>query len=132
MKKQILKSTHEVVLRIGNSEMDVAVLEGGTRIITQSAVFRASGRPPRGTTRLINVPTFMDARNLQPFINEYLNLVINKIEYNYYKLVLLLVELREVINHLRVVSVIHAYITLCNAYIRVSHEFRYKHNIFSV
>lgn len=92
MKKQILKSTHEGVLRIGNSELDVAVLEDGTRIITQSAVFRALDRPSRGT----------------------------------------LVELLKVINHLRVVSVIHAYITLCNTYIRVSHELRYKHNIFSV
>ena len=45
------------------------MLEDGTRIITQSAVFRALDRPSRGTTRLINVPTFMDARNLQPFIN---------------------------------------------------------------
>lgn len=98
MKKQILKSTHEGVLRIGNSELDVAVLEDGTRIITQSAVFRASDRPPRATTRLI----------------------------------LLLAELIKVINHLRVVGVIHAYITLCNTYIRVSHELRYKHNIFSV
>lgn len=71
MKKQILKSTHEGVLGIGNSELDVSVLEDGTRIITQSAVFRALDRPSRGTTRLINVPTFMDARNLQPFISLY-------------------------------------------------------------
>ena len=57
------------------------MLEDGTRIITQSAVFRALDRPSRGTTRLINVSTFMDAKNLQPFINENLNSVINKIEY---------------------------------------------------
>lgn len=76
-----IRATHEGILRIGNSELDVAVLENGTRVITQSAVFKALDRPSRGTTRLINVPTFMDAQNLQPFISEDLNSVINKIEY---------------------------------------------------
>jgi hypothetical protein len=78
---KILKATHEGVLRIEDTELDVAVLENGTRIITQSAVFKALGRPPRGNARVINTPVFMDAQNLQPYISEELRGVINRIEY---------------------------------------------------
>lgn len=81
MKTHRLKSTHEGVLKLGDATLDVAVLEDGTRVITQSAVFKALDRPVRGTTRVINLPTFMDAKNLKPFISEDLMGVINKIEY---------------------------------------------------
>ena len=76
-----IKATHQGILTIGNAKLDVAVLEDGTRIIKQSAVFKALGRPVRGTERVINIPVFMDAQNLQPFINEELKSVISKIEY---------------------------------------------------
>ncbi|AKG07027.1 hypothetical protein AAX06_01195 [Moraxella bovoculi] len=38
----------------------------------------ALGRPARGNARLINTPVFMDAKNLQPFINQELIQMINK------------------------------------------------------
>ncbi|WP_207788180.1 P63C domain-containing protein [Flavobacterium lotistagni] len=76
-----LKATHEGTLNIGGADLEVAVLEDGTRVITQSAVFKALDRPVRGNARLINMPVFMDAQNLQPFISEELMAVINKIEY---------------------------------------------------
>ena len=76
-----LKSTHEGVLKIGDSTLDVAVLDNGQRIITQSAVFKALDRPVRGNPRLIGIPVFMDAKNLQPFINRDLEGVIGKVEY---------------------------------------------------
>lgn len=76
-----LKATHEGTLKIGDNNLEVAVLENGQRIITQSAVFKALDRPTRGTTRIDQIPTFMDAKNLQPFINEDLLRVINKVEY---------------------------------------------------
>lgn len=76
-----IKATHEGRLKLGDTELDVAVLEDGTRVITQAAVFKALDRPVRGTTRVINLPTFMDAKNLQPFISKDLEGVINKIEY---------------------------------------------------
>lgn len=77
----ILKATHEGVLNINKITLDVAVLNNGKRIITQSAVFQALGRPVRGNPRLINTPVFMDAKNLQPFVNEELKAVINKVQY---------------------------------------------------
>lgn len=76
-----LKATHEGVLNIGESTLDVAVLDNGQRIITQSAVFKALDRPVRGNPRLIGIPVFMDAKNLQPFINKDLEAVIGKVEY---------------------------------------------------
>ena len=60
----MLKATHEGKLQIGNMELSVAVLEDGTRIIKQSDVFKALGRPARGNARVIGIPTFMDAKNL--------------------------------------------------------------------
>lgn len=78
---EILKATHEGKLEIGNSIIDVAVLENGQRIITQSGVFKALDRPARGNSRVIGIPTFMDAKNLQPLITQDLKDVINKIEY---------------------------------------------------
>jgi len=81
MENTLRKSTHEGTLNIGGSELDVAVLEDGTRIITQSAVFRALDRPVRGNSRLINMPVFMDAQNLKSHITQELRDVINKIEY---------------------------------------------------
>lgn len=77
----MIKATHEGILKIGETEIDVAVLENGKRLITQSGVFKALNRPVRGTTRIDQIPTFMDAKNLQPFINEDLKSVINKIEF---------------------------------------------------
>ena len=81
MGNKVLNATHEGVLTIDNVSLDVAVLEDSSRIITQAAVFKALGRPPRGNSRAINVPVFMDANNLQQFVNEEFRSVINKIEY---------------------------------------------------
>ena len=41
---------------------DVAVLWNGQRIIKQAAVFKALDRPARGNSRVIGIPTFMDAK----------------------------------------------------------------------
>ncbi len=79
--KDIVKATHDGVLPIGDIKLDVAVLQGGQRIITQNSVFSALGRPPRGNSRVINTPVFMDANNLQPFVGKDLRGVINKVVY---------------------------------------------------
>jgi hypothetical protein len=80
-----LKATHEGKINIGENELNVAVLEDGTRIITQSAVFKAFGRTKRGRAksdmRVLNRPAFVDAHNLQPFIGEDLERVLNPIKY---------------------------------------------------
>jgi len=77
----MIKSTHEGILKIGEAEIAVAVLENGQRIITQSGVFQALDRPSRGNSRIDQIPTFMDAKNLQPYINQDLMSVINKVDY---------------------------------------------------
>jgi hypothetical protein len=79
-------SINEGRLKIGDTELDVAVLEDGKRIISQSSVFKALDRPTRGSRSsimegVINMPAFMDAANLKPFIGQELIDVINKVQY---------------------------------------------------
>lgn len=79
------KATHEGILPIGKRELTCAVLDDGTRVLTQSAVFEAFGRPRRGksaeNSRADQVPSFMDANNLQPFVTKALMERINLIDY---------------------------------------------------
>lgn len=81
MSEKILKSLADGILKIGDTELDVAVLEDGTRMITQTAVFRALGRDPRGNSRIDQIPAFMDAKNLQSLISSDLREVIKRVPY---------------------------------------------------
>lgn len=76
-----LQAKYEGILNLGNARLDVAVLENGQRIIKQAAVFKALDRPARGNSRVIGIPTFMDAKNLQSYVNEGVKNVIKKVEY---------------------------------------------------
>lgn len=82
---KIRKSTHEGVLPLADVNLNVAVLEGGTRIIKQTAVFKAFGRTKRGRAgnenRVPNRPAFLDANNIQPYINNDLEAVLKTIKY---------------------------------------------------
>jgi hypothetical protein len=82
---KILKATHQGELPIGDIILPCAVLEDGTRIITYSAIFKAFGRTKRGRAkgeiRVLNVPAFLDAKNLQPFVGEDLMGVLKQIDY---------------------------------------------------
>lgn len=60
----VLKAKYEGVLNLGNTQLDIAVLENGQRTIKQAAVFKALDRPARGNSRVIGVPTFMDKKKL--------------------------------------------------------------------
>lgn len=84
MNKDLI-STHEGELTIGSNVLPVAVLKDGTRVITQSAIFKAFGRTKRGRKkgeiRVLNMPAFIDANNLQPFISKELHSVLNILEY---------------------------------------------------
>lgn len=80
-KAALPKARHEGLLLMGDTELDVAVLDNGKRIITQSAIFRALDRPARGNARVIGTPVFIDAKNLQAFIGADLRAVINKVQY---------------------------------------------------
>lgn len=59
-------------VNIGNKELSCAVLDNGTRILTNTAIFQAFDRPRKGKPseeyRLKNVPAFITANNLKPYI----------------------------------------------------------------
>ncbi len=82
---KILKATHQGPLNIADRELMCAVLEDGTRVISRTAIFRAFGRTQRGRKkdemRALNMPSFIDANNLQPFIDEGLRGQLIPIEY---------------------------------------------------
>jgi hypothetical protein len=70
------KAIRENFLLIGEKKLPCAVLEDGTSILSRNAVFRAFGRTKRGRSKLEvrepNMPSFADAKNLKPFIdNEF-------------------------------------------------------------
>lgn len=79
------KATHEGVLPLANKDLNVAVLNDGTRIINQAAVFTAFGRTKRGRgsddIRVLNRPAFLDAKNLQPYVNSDLEAVLKTITF---------------------------------------------------
>lgn len=91
-KKQLAEiplAIHEGILKIGETSLDVAVLENDIRIISSASVFQALNRPNRGTRgasiveneEVINLPAFMDAKNLKPFINQDVIDVIKRIKF---------------------------------------------------
>lgn len=85
-KNSVIKATHEGEMLIGNVSLRVAVLENGKRIITQSALFDAFGRPMRGSRSKADqdepkLPGLIDAKNLKPFISDELMDVIKVVKY---------------------------------------------------
>lgn len=83
--QKLLKATHEGKIKLGESELNVAVLQDGTRVISRNAIFKAFGRTKRGRAigevRVPNMPSFLDAKNLQPFVGEDLKGVLKQIDY---------------------------------------------------
>jgi hypothetical protein len=61
------------------------VLEDGTRVISRNAIFKAFQRTKRGRalneTRVPDMPSFIDAKNLQPYISQDLKGELKQIEY---------------------------------------------------
>ncbi len=78
MTEKLSKATHTGDLTIGEKVIPCAVLEGGTRVLNQAGFLRAIGRarsPKAGTGVLSTVddlPFFLQARALKPFITEEL------------------------------------------------------------
>jgi hypothetical protein len=86
MIEKLIKATHEGEIHIGDVKLRVAVLENGKRIITQSALFDAFGRPMRGSRSQAGqdtpkLPGLIDAKNLKPYISKELSDVIKVVEY---------------------------------------------------
>jgi hypothetical protein len=68
------KATHEGVLQIGDAEIGCAVLENGQRVLTQSDFMRVLGRARQAKGREyyegdVNLPAFITAKNLKPYID---------------------------------------------------------------
>ncbi len=79
------KATHQGILKIMGKELPCVVLEDGRRIITRTSVFKAFNRPQRGnkssTENAIAIPSFLDAKNLRPFITEEMQGLICPVNY---------------------------------------------------
>jgi len=84
--KVIPKATHEGFLTIGGVELPCAVLDNGKRVLTQSGVMVALGRARQAKGRKhydadVNLPAFLTAKNLKPFIPEDLYVTSSQLEF---------------------------------------------------
>jgi len=82
----IPKATHEGVLHFGQVEIPCAVLGDGRRVLTQSGFMRALGRARQAKGRQyydgdVNMPAFLTAKNLKPFISNDLEVTSSQIEF---------------------------------------------------
>ena len=70
------RATHEGALRLGNTVIPCAVLDDGTRVLTQTEFMMALGRNPRpmGTrdTPFEQTPAILRGKNIKPFISDEL------------------------------------------------------------
>ena len=71
---KLIKATHQGVIKIGDKEIDCAVLEDGTRVITQTSFLRALDRSIRPAAKqgasFEGLPAFLAPNNLKPFISQ--------------------------------------------------------------
>ena len=89
MSKKLPGATHEgvIILADGKIEISCAVLEDGRRLITQSGFMKALGRARQAKGRQyydadVNMPAFLTAKNLKPFIPSKLGVTSSQIEFN--------------------------------------------------
>ncbi|MBL9029783.1 MAG: P63C domain-containing protein [Caedimonas sp.] len=78
------QATHQGEIRIGEKALPCAVLSDGTRVITQKSVFNSFERPQRGQRekdKQIQLPHFMAAKNLLPYINQDITHQIQPLKY---------------------------------------------------
>ena len=68
------KATHTGAIHIGNTSIPCAVLEDGTRLLTQEGFLKAigrSGKPAAGRGSSVEkIAPFLALENLKPFIDE--------------------------------------------------------------
>lgn len=71
---EILIANYEGELHIGDKVLPCAVLSNGSRVLTATSVFDAFDRPRKGKSsegyRADQMPSFINANNLQPFVDE--------------------------------------------------------------
>lgn len=84
--KHLPEATHEGVIKLGEVEIDVAVLDNGERVITQSGFMVGLGRARQAKGRQhykgdVNLPAFLTAQNLKPFVSKDLEVTSSQIEF---------------------------------------------------
>jgi hypothetical protein len=81
--KTVADATHEGVLIIGDMRIECAVLDDGTRVLSQGTVLGALGRAPTMGRRELTEgrPPFLSAANLQPFISRELTDLYEPVKY---------------------------------------------------
>ena len=87
--KDVPKATHEGQLKIGDRIIECAVLEGGIRVLSEREVTKALGGKRGGShwKRIkqnpdgADLPVYLSANNLKPFISEELSLALKPILY---------------------------------------------------
>src|SRR5262249_31621766 len=84
--QKLTKATHEGVLSIGGADIPCAVLENGMRVLTQSGFMLALGRARQAKGREyydgdVNLPAFLTAKNLKPFVTDDLKVTSSQIEF---------------------------------------------------
>jgi general stress protein YciG len=80
------RATDEGVLNIGDTPIPCAVLDTKQRVLTQSDVMKALGRARQAKGRSyydgdVNLPAFITAKNLKPFIPQDLYVTSSQIEF---------------------------------------------------
>jgi hypothetical protein len=84
--KDLPYATHEGSMNIGGVDIVCAVLNTGQRVITQSGFMRALGRARQAKGREyykgdVNLPAFLTAQNLKPFISNVLEVTSSQVEF---------------------------------------------------
>ena len=78
------EAAHEGTLKIGDLEIPCAVLEDGTRVLSERGVTKALGGKRGGSHWLrrkeggADLPVFLSANNLRPFIDKDLEMALNE------------------------------------------------------
>lgn len=80
--KKFINATHEGTLKITEDLIiPCAVLKDGTRVLISKGFMTALGRPWKGSYKSTELPNFISAKNLTPFITTELMSVLTPIKY---------------------------------------------------
>lgn len=73
---------HEGLLELpGIVPMNVANLDDGRRVVTAKALLEALGRPWKGAYQRTGLPSFLDAKNLEPYIDDDVRKCLDSVDY---------------------------------------------------
>lgn len=78
---QAPRAAYEGDLHVGDLTLPSAVLQDGRRVLISRAFLTALGRPWKGTYQGSERPNFLDAKNLDPFINDEVKQYLEPIEF---------------------------------------------------